>query len=45
MFNGQSIRDMMFKAVPGQVLGYKDEAILIKCGDNNGIWISHLKVG
>ncbi|XP_074660982.1 hydrogenase maturation factor HoxX-like [Tubulanus polymorphus] len=43
MFNGKHIRNFMLDARPGDVLGHKDEAILVKCGDNNGVWISHLK--
>lgn len=39
------VRNMLKNAGPGEVLGQKNKSILVKGGDENGVWIGQLKKG
>ncbi|CAH1799336.1 unnamed protein product [Owenia fusiformis] len=43
LYCGDEMRDLLSSAEPGEPIGMKHNAILIKCGEDSSLWVSHLK--
>ncbi|CAH1774694.1 unnamed protein product [Owenia fusiformis] len=43
LYCGDKMRDLLTSAEPGEPIGRKHNSILIKCGEDSSLWVSHLK--